>query len=259
MTSTLRGAPRELGAGIRHALDGLGTWLRAPRLMALGAVPALLTAVLFAAALVAVLANLSRIGRGLADMVTGGDGVLADLVAVTAALAVLAASALVAVASYTTVTLLVGQPFFEAISRDVDARAGGLEAVPADEGFWRGTLRGVGEGLLTVTISLAVSVVLLLVGLVPAVGSAAAFTVGALVGGRLLAIELTAYPLARRGIVSRRDRVAALRPVRLRVVGFGTVAFLAFLIPFGAVLAMPAVVAGATLLARDADAARDAQ
>ena len=83
------------------------------------------------------------------------------------------------------------------------------------------------------------------------------FVLGALVGGRLLAIELTAYPLARRGIVSRSERIAALRPLRTRTVVFGACVFLTFLLPLGAVVAMPAAMVGATMLARQVTSPSD--
>ncbi|WP_296665460.1 EI24 domain-containing protein [Demequina sp.] len=240
---------REMLAGLRLALAGFGSWVRAPRLMVVGALPALITAVALTAGLVALGFSVERIGHGIARPLVG-DGPLEPLLAATAAIAVLVAGGLVAVALFTSVTLLVGQPFFEAISRRIDADAGGLASPAPDEPWWPATLRGIREGSLTVAISIAVSLSLLVLGLVPVVGSGLAFATGALVGGRLLAIELTAYPLARRGIVTRRERMAVLRPYRARTVIFGAAVFVTFLLPLGAVVAMPAAVAGATLLAR---------
>ncbi|WP_062520397.1 EI24 domain-containing protein [Demequina silvatica] len=236
----------EVIEGIRTAIDGLRGWARAPRLMLLGVIPGAIVAVLFGAALTVLVVNLGAIGEAVAEALGARDGWLASLVSVTASVAVLAASSLVAVALFATLTLAIGGPFFEAMSRRVD---GDLEAAP-EEPWWPALRRGLAEALVTVAISLGVSLVLLLVGLLPVVGSATAFTVGALVGGRLLAIELTAYPMARRGVVARRDRVRALKPYRLRVIAFGALIFLLFLLPLGAVLAMPAAVVGATLLVR---------
>ena len=48
-----------------------------------------------------------------------------------------------------------------------------------------------------------------------------------------------------------RERRRMLGARRTTTLGFGVVAYLLFLIPFGAVLVMPAAVAGATMLARD--------
>ncbi|WP_062292537.1 EI24 domain-containing protein [Demequina phytophila] len=244
-----RAVPRpaaEVIAGVRTAADGFRGWARAPRLMLLGMVPGAIVAAVFGVALTVLVLHLGAIGEAIADGLGAREGWLATLVSVTASVAVLAASSLVAVALFATLTLAIGGLFFEAMSRRVDAD---LAAAP-EEAWWPALRRGLAEGLVTLAISLGVSLVLLVVGLLPLVGSATAFTVGALVGGRLLAIELTAYPLARRGVVARRDRVRALRPYRLRVIGFGASVFLLFLLPLGAVLAMPAAVVGATLLVR---------
>jgi CysZ protein len=43
-----------------------------------------------------------------------------------------------------------------------------------------------------------------------------------------------------------------LRASRASVLGFGLASYLLFLVPFAAVVVMPAAVAGATMLARDA-------
>ncbi|WP_062529322.1 EI24 domain-containing protein [Demequina rhizosphaerae] len=238
---------REVAVGVRTAVSGLRAWAREPRLLGLGVLPGLLVAVLFGVVLGVLAVNLGAVGRAIAGALGADDGWVASVAAVTASVAVLAASSLFAVALFATLTLAIGQPFFEAISRRLDADLG---AAPDDEPWWPALLRGLGEGVVTLAISIGVSLLLLGIGLLPVVGSVTAFSLGALVGGRLLAIELTAYPMARRGIVARRDRVRALRPYRLRVIAFGATVFLVFLLPLGAVLAMPAAVAGATLLVR---------
>ncbi|WP_062306369.1 EI24 domain-containing protein [Demequina subtropica] len=243
-------AAQEVAAGVRTAIDGLRGWAREPRLLALGVLPGAIVAAGLGLALGVLVLNLRAVGAGLADALGYQDGWWHGLVAATAAVAVLGASALVSVALFATLTLAIGQPFFEAISRRVDA-ALGYEGADVEEPWTASLLRGLREGAVTVGISLALSVALLVVGLVPLVGSVAAFACGALAGGRLLAIELTAYPMARRGIVARRDRITALRAHGLRVVAFGATVFLVFLLPLGALLAMPTAIVGATLLVRD--------
>ncbi|WP_062517218.1 EI24 domain-containing protein [Demequina gelatinilytica] len=249
-TPTRPHAAAEVAAGVRTAVQGLRGWAREPRLLALGALPGVIVAAGLGIALGVLALNLSTIGSGLADAFGFEDGWAHGLVAATAAAAVMGAAALVSVALFTALTLAIGQPFFEAISRRVDATLG-YEGEEVEEAWTAAVARGLREGAVTVGISLGLSIGLLVVGLVPLVGSVAAFACGALLGGRLLAIELTAYPMARRGIVARRDRIAALRPHRPRVIAFGTTVFLVFLLPLGALLAMPTAVVGATLLVRD--------
>jgi CysZ protein len=81
------------------------------------------------------------------------------------------------------------------------------------------------------------------------VGGVAGAVVGVVLTGWLLAGELASRPLAARGL-DRRARGALLRAHRSRVLGFGVATQLCFLVPLGAVVTMPAAVAGATLLAR---------
>jgi CysZ protein len=77
-----------------------------------------------------------------------------------------------------------------------------------------------------------------------------AVILGALHGGRLLTTELTGYAFEARGRPLA-DRRRALRARRVRSTAFGAATYLLFLVPFAAVVVMPAAVAGATLLARE--------
>ncbi|WP_297084708.1 EI24 domain-containing protein, partial [uncultured Demequina sp.] len=216
-------------------------------LMAIGLVPGVITAAVFAAAAVVVLVQLESWSAGIAGALTAGDGWLATAVQVVAALAILGASALVGIYAFTAVTLLVGQPFFEALSREVDAERGFTGADPEESG-WRSFLRETGEALRLAALTVPLSAALFLLGLIPVVGGVAAFVAGVGFGGWFLALELTTSPLGRRGVVALRARRALLGRHRSRAVGFGAACFLAFLIPLGAVAFMPAAVAGATLL-----------
>ena len=95
---------------------------------------------------------------------------------------------------------------------------------------------------------------LLLLGFIPVLGQTVVLVLGALVGGWFLTLELTGFAFQARGLVLR-DRRRALGARRARTLGFGVLTYLLFLVPFGAVIVMPAAVAGATLLSRDALAA----
>ena len=151
--------------------------------------------------------------------------------------------------AYTAVTLAVGDPFYERIARRVEELAG--DPPPEhDEPLLAGIGRAIREGLRLFLAGLVLTVVLFLVGLIPVVGPVLAAVLGALVGGRLLATELTGYAFEARGRTLS-DRRRLLRTRRARVTGFGAITYLLFLVPFAAVVVMPAAVAGATLLARE--------
>ena len=105
---------------------------------------------------------------------------------------------------------------------------------------------------------MAFAVVFFACGFLPVLGQTVVPFIAVCVSGYFLAGELTSVALERRGL-RRRERYALLKQHRPLAVGFGAATFVMFLIPLGAVLAMPGAVAGGTLLARErlADEARD--
>lgn len=217
--------------------------------MALGLVPGAITAVLFVLMFVLVAAGLDPASSWLADRWVGAQSPWHDLAQWVVAMALLAAAILVAVYAFVTTTSVVGQPFFEALSHRIDDRLGPVAPGP-EWPWWRNALRGIGEGVrlsvLTVPLSLGVA----LIGLIPAVGTVAAWTVGALLGGWFVALEFTAVPFERRGM-RLRERRAGLGSRRALTVGFGAMAYLMAIVTPIAVVMMPAAVAGGTLLARE--------
>lgn len=247
---------REAASGAATAWRGLRTWSTSPGLMAWGLLPGAITTAIFGASAFVVATQLADWSRSIASLVVSQDGWAQTAVQIVAGLAIVAASVMVAVYAFTAFTLTIGQPFFERIGRAVDARQG-FTGAEADEHWARSLLRGVSEGVRLALLTLPFAVGLFVVGLVPVVGGVAAFFLGSTVGGWFLALELTAYPLARRGHVSLAERRAVLRRHRPRVVGFGAAVFILFLIPLGAALFMPAAVSGATLLVHGLDASRD--
>jgi CysZ protein len=101
-----------------------------------------------------------------------------------------------------------------------------------------------------VGLSLLAAVPLFVLGLVPVVGPVLAPVSAALVGGRLLMIELSAPALQRRGLDFRARR-RLLRTRRTLTWGVGVPTYLLAAIPFVAIVAIPAGSAAATLLARE--------
>jgi CysZ protein len=235
-----------LGAGLLGR--GLGLVLRSPRLLLLGLIPALIAGLVYAAALFALIDFLPQISRGVTwfadDWGQGGR----DLIRVLAGIAVLGVAVLLGILTFTAVTLAIGDPFYERISELVEDRFGGVpEAV--EVGFWRSLLRGVGDSLRLIGLSVLFGIPLFLLGFLPVAGQTVVPVLGGAVGGWLLAVELTGVPFQRRGRRLRHRR-AVLRQNRALALGFGSAVFVCFLIPLGAILLMPAAIAGATLLAR---------
>jgi CysZ protein len=91
--------------------------------------------------------------------------------------------------------------------------------------------------------------VLFLCGFLPLVGQTIVPVAAAFFGGWMLTVELTSRAFDWRGIPLR-ERRRMLGANRAGALGFGLATYLVFLVPLGAVVAMPAALAGATMLAR---------
>ncbi|MFI7410150.1 EI24 domain-containing protein [Streptomyces sp. NPDC049627] len=242
---------RDLGAGFGYLLKGQRWVARHGKQYEFGLLPGLITLVLYAAALVA----LAVWGEAFVTWATP----FADdwsspwpklfrgfLTAVLFALALL-----LSVLTFTAVTLLIGQPFYENLSEKVD-RDVSPDGTAPESGLplWR-ELWLSGRDSLRVVVRAAVwGVLLFALGFIPVVGQTVVPVIGVVVTGFFLTEELTAVALQRRG-VELPDRLALLRARKTLVWGFGTPLAAAFLVPFVAVFLMPGAVAGATLMARE--------
>ncbi|MET0811653.1 MAG: EI24 domain-containing protein [Microbacterium sp.] len=235
---------REFLRGASLLGRGFGWWTRRPGLMALGLVPAAIVALLFLAGLVALGAFLPGLVTAVTPFVEGWPGVWATVLRITIGTAMVGAALVVLAVSFTALTLLLGEPFYDRIWRAVETDAG-ADAIDESYGFWR----AVGDTISLLARGAGVALLAALLGLVPVVGGVIATVVGVGLTGWLIADELTARALTARGI-DRVARRALLRTHRARALGFGVATQLCFLVPFGAVATMPAAVAGSTLLAR---------
>lgn len=248
--------------GVGLLRRGFGTWRSDPGVMLLGLIPGAISACLVVAVVAVFATNLDPITAWVTGFASGWPDVLAQFVQILAAIALIWALGLTIVYGFTGFTLLIGQPFFEAIARRIDGESGPIPA--SHERAWLVALLGnIGERLGRLLLAALASVGLFLLGLIPAVGTLIAWTLGALIGGWFLALELTDYPFERRGHRLRYRRFALGRRRRVSL-GFGIATFVLFLVPGGAVLTMSAAVAGGTLLSRHvlgeplpADAARN--
>ncbi|GAA0544001.1 EI24 domain-containing protein [Paractinoplanes ferrugineus] len=241
-------AARQFLQGATLLVRGLGLVLRSPKLLGLGLLPAVISGVLYAVALFLLLDFLPQLSRGVTwfadDWSAGGR----DVVRVVAGFGLLGVAGLLGILTFTAVTLLIGDPFYERISELVEDRFGGVRDA-VEVSFWESLRRSLVDSVRLIGLSILFGVPLFALGFVPIIGQTVIPVLGALVGGWLLAVELTGVPFQRRG---KRigDRRAALRGARPLALGFGVAVFCCFLIPLGAVLLMPAAVAGATLLSR---------
>jgi len=235
-------------AGLGLFVRGAVTVLRSPRLLLLGAVPALIVSVLYVGALVALVAWLPDLAVGLTPFADAWSDGARTTARVAAGAAIVGAAAGIAVVTFVAVTLTIGGPFYERLAEIVDDELGAPPGAPSS---WAGAIaRGVRDGLLLVGLSVLAAVPLFLLGLVPVAGPVLAPVAAALVGGRLLMIELSAPALQRRGL-GLGDRRRLLRTRRALTWGVGVPTYLLAAIPLVAILAIPAGSAAGTLLARE--------
>lgn len=221
---------------------GFGWWRRRPGLMLLGLVPAVIVGIVLIAALVALALNLERIADAATPFADSWPSVGATALRLAIGTALLGGCLVVSAITFTALTLLVGEPFYERIWRAVERDLG--DDVPdARYGLWR----SVADAASLILRGLLAAIVAALAGLVPVAGGVLSFVVGVSLAGWVLADELASRGLVARGIPVQSRRVM-LRASRARVFGFGVATQLCFLVPFGAVLTMPAAVAGATEL-----------
>lgn len=234
--------------GVRLLLRGLALYARSPGLVLLGILPALISGVIFLAGLVALVVFADDLARVATPFADGWSTGARNSLRLLAAFAFLGLGALLGVLTYTAVTLLIGDPFYEKISERVEAGYGGVPD-EVEVPFWRSLGRSTADSLRLIGLSVLIGVPLFAAGFIPVLGQTVVPVLGAAVGGWILALELVNAAFSRRGL-RLPDRRRALRADRPTALGFGVAVFCCFLIPFGAVLVMPAAVAGGTLLAR---------
>lgn len=238
----------EFAGGLRLLGRGIGMYGRSPRLLALGLLPALLAFLVLGTALGTLFYYISDVAGAATWFADDWSEGRRSMVRLVAAVAVIGVSLFLTVLLFTALTLTIGDPFYEKISEMVEGRFGDSQPGP-NLPWWKELGRSIGDGVRIAGKSALIGIPLFVCGFIPIVGQTVVPVVGALVGGWFLAIELTAAAFARRGMgmVARRALLRQHRPLAL---GFGVGVFICFLIPFGAVLIMPAAVAGGTLLSR---------
>jgi CysZ protein len=237
---------REFFRGVGLLGRGFAYWRRRPGLMALGLVPAAIVGALFLAGLVTLGAFLPALTEAMTPFADAWPGIWATVIRVTVGTAVFAAALVLVAVSFTAITLVVGDPFYERIWRAVEADSGAPVAeVPY--GFWA----SVRDGLWLVVRGIGIAVLATLIALIPALGGILSTVFAVSCTGWLIADELTSRALTARGL-SARERRVLMRGNRGRMLGFGVATQLCFMVPLGAVVTMPAAVAGATLLGRHA-------
>jgi CysZ protein len=235
--------------GVKLLGQGLKRVGTNPKRLFLGLIPAFLSLILFAIlfiVLIIFLGDLVKVATWYAR--DWESSALRGTVEALTGAAILGVAGLLAVLSYTAVTLAIGDPFYEAIAESIEDELGGVPD-EVQTPFWAAMLRSLRDSARLILTTLLIAIPLFLIGLIPVIGQVVGAVLGGLVGGWFLAVEVTGVAFYRRGL-GLKDRRRMLRTRRKTAIGFGVALFLCFLIPLGGVLMMPAAVAGGTLLAR---------
>ncbi|MHB9862100.1 EI24 domain-containing protein [Streptomyces sp. YIM S03343] len=241
----------DLGVGFGYLVKGQRWVGRHGRQYGFGLLPGLITLVLY----VGVLVSLAVWGPDFVgwatpfadDWSSPWQGLFRGFLIVV----VFALGLLLAVLTFTAVTLLIGQPFYESLSETVDRDVSPDGTAPQSGlPLWRELWVSARDSLRILVRALVWGVLLFALGFLPFVGQTVIPVIGFFVTGFFLTEELTAVALQRRD-VELRARLTLLRSRKTLVWGFGAPLGLAFLVPVVAVFLMPGAVAGATLMARD--------
>ena len=237
-------------SGMTYLGRGLRMWITSPRLMLLGSIPAVLVGLVYSVAIVVFGLNLDGIADWITPFADEWNEVGRVALRFAAGLALIGIALLIAVYTFVAVTLAVGDPFYERIWRRVEERLGDAPA-EVEEPFWRSALRNAGTAIRLLALTASVGLVLFACGFIPVVGQILVPVAGALLGGWFLTLELTGFAFEARRVPLRiRRRMLGAR--RASTLGFGVLTYVLFLVPFAAIVIMPAAVAGATMLSRDA-------
>lgn len=239
----------EFTRGVSYFLRGVRTWGTNPRLMFMGAIPAIIVSLLMFAALFLLIPQAYPLATSFTGFADSWVLWLRETIRITLGISMCVALVLVMLVSFTAITLLVGGPFYERIQAHVERELGGVPdearlGLRAQAGKVAGdTVQALGMGLST-------GVVGFFIGLIPVIGAPIATVFVTWRGSRAVAAEVTAVAGDVRGWTFK-QRLQRLDRRRMRTFGAAFPAYLAFMVPGGAVLAMPAAVVAGTLLARD--------
>ncbi len=240
----------EFFTGVGALMRGFRLWATDPGAVLLGLIPAVIVGTLYLVLILVLLMNLDPLVGWITPFAADWTEPFRSLFRIFTGFALVAAGALVLVFTFAAVTLAVGSPFYERIAQVTEHRLGSPPEEPQG-GPWAAFGRAVGDGIRLVLLSALLGLLLFVGGFIPIVGQIVVPVVGVLVGGWLLGLELTGFAFEARGL-RLRDKRRMLAARRWRTLGFGTAAYVLFLLPLGAVIGMPAAVAGGTALGRAA-------
>lgn len=235
---------KEFFAGVKTLFQGF-VWFRThPKTMLYGLIPAGIVGLVLSGLIILLAINIPLIVDFLSGFSDDWLPALAVSMKIAIGAAIIGGATFLSAVSFTALTLMIGDSFYTEIWKEVEFEEFGR--VPDHEPTF---IEGLKDSMSLLGRGLLVGLLAFTIGLIPFVGGFLGAIVGFSLAGYILADELTARSMNARAI-SGKNRRSYVKKNFARSVGFGVATQLCFLIPLGAIFAMPATVVGSANLAR---------
>lgn len=215
-------------------------------MLLLGMLPALLTTLLLAGGMVALVYWSGDLAAWITPFADDWAEGWRTAIRIAAGVALIGTALVVGLTGFTALTLAVGGPFYEHIAEKVEDDLGGPSS-EVELSWWWLLWVGLRDGVLLMLRSLLFTLPLLIAGFIPVVGQTVVPVLMALVTAWFLALELVAVSFYRRGM-DLKQRRALLSKRRSLALGLGLPASLLCAIPLAAIVVMPIAFVGAVLV-----------
>ncbi|WP_169514071.1 EI24 domain-containing protein [Jonesia quinghaiensis] len=229
--------------GAFYLMEGMRWLLKRPKLLILGMMPAALVTLILLALLIVLLVNIVPITLFLTPFAQDWATGWMWTVRIVAAIGVLGLALGLSAALFTALALMIGDPIYQKIWEEVERDIHGK--VPDQE---PGFFQGIKDGWALAWRSVLFAMGCMIISIIPIVGPAVAGTLNLSAAAWLLTLETASRSLTAHG-VPEKDRRGCLRKQTPMTLGFGFTISGVYTIPLGAILFMPAVVVGSTMLA----------
>ncbi|MFI9814424.1 EI24 domain-containing protein [Saccharothrix variisporea] len=239
---------RDFSTGVGLLAKGFGLVFRSPRLLLIGAIPALITTVLLVGSVIALGVWIDDIAAWATPFADDWNESLRAATRFVAGASIIGAFLAVGLLLFSAITLVIGGPFYEHIAETIeDEHLGGVPE--SQKVSWaRSAAVGIRDAIFLVGLAVLCAIPLFAAGFIPVVGQTVVPVIAVCVNATLLGIELTGIPFTRRGLkLTVRRRV--LRSRRAVTLGFAVPTYLLCLVPLAALVVFPAAMAGGTVLA----------
>ncbi|WP_055590095.1 EI24 domain-containing protein, partial [Peterkaempfera griseoplana] len=178
---------RDLAAGLGYLGKGQRWVARHGRWWGFGLLPALITLVLYTVVLVVLALWADDLTAWATPFADGWGSPWRQLLRGLFTVLLLCGGLLLAVVTFTAATLLVGEPFYEALSEQVEKSEGGAPAGPRLP-LWRELWNSARDSLFVLVRVAGLGLLLFVLGFVPVLGQTVVPVLGVCVSGFFLAL-----------------------------------------------------------------------